>query len=90
VSDEKVVINPVGTISLSKQGKAHIPTAIKRELGKDIIAYVPDAKTVLLFNPEESADNIIKSLDVIRQDLELRKVPSGHAYRKIVEGSKKE
>lgn len=69
------IVKPTDTFKIVKGGKAHIPVQILRELeikAHEKIAFVCDAKTVILFNPETPPEIILKSLDVLRDDVELR------------------
>ena len=66
------VIKPKGRIHMSKAGKAHIPSDISDMMSSRDIGFVSDAKTALLFDPETSASDILKSLNVLKDDLSLR------------------
>jgi hypothetical protein len=66
-------IKPHGTIKVSQIGNANIPAQIRRDLETDEIAFVCDAKTAILFNPDTPYEEVIKSLDILKSDLELRK-----------------
>ena len=68
-------IRPKGTIAVMEAGTAQVPKEIRDELavpGKGVIAYVLDAKTALLFNPESDPKDVIDSLKVLEADLKLR------------------
>jgi len=71
---EEKRIRPKGTIAVSEVGTAHMPKEIREELGiqRGDIAYVVDAKTAVLFSPNSSPKDIIKSLEILIQDLKLR------------------
>jgi hypothetical protein len=70
-------IKPVGSIKLSKQGKAHIPQLIQKETntqpGKEI-PFVINASTVLLFDPDLNLEELLASIDVLREDVKLRQI----------------
>jgi len=70
-------IKPVGKISISKQGKAHIPDLIRNTIGEKEVSYLINAKTVILFDPSASPEEVLKSLDIMRRDIELRIVQGG-------------
>jgi hypothetical protein len=55
-----------------RKGKAHIPKIVRQELGSDEAGYILDAKTVVLCNPEISADELIKSLELLIEHLKLK------------------
>jgi len=68
-------IKPVGTIKLTKTAKAHIPQLIRRETetqpGEEI-PFVINAAIVLLYNPKLDLQQLLASLEVLKQDLKLR------------------
>jgi len=68
MKDEKAV----GHICVNKAGKAHIPTIIRKECAAQKIPFVINANSVLLFNPSLDLDSLLKSIDVLRQDVKLR------------------
>jgi len=68
-------IKPVGHLKTTKGSKAHIPELIRRETGIEPggqIPYVINASTVLLYNPNLSLEQLLASIDVLRQDVQLR------------------
>jgi hypothetical protein len=68
-------IKPVGTIKLTKENKAHIPKLIRRETDTapgEEIPYVINAATVLLYNRKLELNQLLASLDVLKEDLKLR------------------
>jgi hypothetical protein len=69
-------VKPKGTLKVTKIGIANIPREIQRELEieNEDIAYVLDAKTAILFNPETSIEDILHSIEVLKQDILLRKI----------------
>lgn len=67
------IVEPHGYISVSKKHRiARIRDEIIREVKSLKIPYVVNAKTVLLFNPDATPEEILASLDVLRQDIKLR------------------
>jgi hypothetical protein len=69
-------IKPVGHLKLTKAGKSHIPRIVRRETDTEPgekIPFVINARTVLLYDPKMSADELTASLDVMKQDIRLRK-----------------
>jgi len=66
-------LRPVGYIRPTRIGNAHIPSIVRRELGHPReIPFVVTAHTVLLVDPRRSPEEIIKSLEVLKEDLKLR------------------
>lgn len=70
----------LGTIKVhDKHGYAYIPKMIRDELGidgKDDIPFVVDANCVLLVRKGASLDSILKGIDILKKDLELRSTES--------------
>jgi hypothetical protein len=74
-------IKPVGHLKTTKTCKAHIPELIRRETGVEPggkIPYVINASTVLLYNPNLSLKELLASIDVLRQDVQLRLQKGGY------------
>ena len=71
-ASEKPNIRPVGVIKANKAGKAHIHKVILKECGGNAIPYVINASTVLLYNPSLSLEELLASIDVLKQDVKLR------------------
>ncbi|MDH7564793.1 MAG: hypothetical protein ACQXXG_09490 [Candidatus Bathyarchaeia archaeon] len=75
MEEKQTRIRPVGTIKLTKTSKAHIPELIRRETetqpGEEI-PFVINAATVLLYNPKLDLEQLLASLEVLKQDLKLR------------------
>ena len=68
-------IKPIGSIKLTKTSKAHISELIRKETGIEQggeIPFVINASTVLLYNPNLSLEEILASIEVLKQDLKLR------------------
>ncbi|MHA1215649.1 MAG: hypothetical protein ACTSPG_10140 [Candidatus Hodarchaeales archaeon] len=72
MSKQKTIVKPHGTIKPTEGGTAHIPKQIREELGSDEIAFITDAKTAVLFNPNTPKEKIIASLKILIKDIELR------------------
>lgn len=72
-------IRPVGYLKTSKTSKCHISNLIHRETGTkagDSIPFVINARSVLLYDPSMTMEDILASIDVLIQDIKLREVPS--------------
>ena len=69
---ERPIIRPVGVLRANKASKAHIHKVIIEECGGPDIPYVINASTVLLYNPRLSLENLLASIDVLKQDVKLR------------------
>lgn len=71
----KIKIRPVGTLKLTRTAKTHISELIRRETetepGEEI-PFVISASTVLLYNPKLDLDELLASIEVLKQDLKLR------------------
>ena len=66
-------IRPIGEIKISKTGKSHIPAIIRREIGgSDKIPFILNAHTVVLFRDDAKPEDILASLEIIRNDIMLR------------------
>ena len=73
-------IKPKGIMTVSKTNTVHLPVEIVEQLelipdlqdGTKKVAYVTIGKVGLLFNPESSSDEVIKSVKLLLEDLELR------------------
>ena len=73
-------IEPQGYINVSEKHRtARIKDEIIREVKSFKIPFVANAKTVLLFDPSASSEDVLVSLDILRRDLQLRikKPPNG-------------
>ena len=68
----KTGIKPVGSIKVTKRGTAHIPEILRRELDYKRIPFIINARTALLFKPDLSADEVVRSVRVLLNDLLLR------------------
>lgn len=72
----KEKIKPVGWLKTTKASKTHIPGIIRRETDVspgEKIPYIINARSVLLYDPKLSAQELIDSLNVLKQDILLRK-----------------
>jgi len=73
-------IEPQGYLRVSeKQLLCRIKDQIMNELKSFNIPFVANAKTVLLYNPASTPEEVLQSLDVLRADLKLRIVPKEKA-----------
>jgi len=70
--EETSKIRPVGYIKANQAGKAHIAKVIRKECGTNEIPFVINASTVLLYNPKLNLDEILASIDVLKEDVKLR------------------
>lgn len=70
------VIRPAGKIKIvDERGYAYIPKEIREEVnvqGKGEISYFKNANTILLVRRGASRKDILKSIDVLKEDIELR------------------
>jgi len=73
-------IKPKGIMTVAKNNTVHFPVEISEQLelvpdsrdGTKRVAYVTIGKVGLLFNPDSSSDEVIKSVKLLLEDLELR------------------
>ena len=70
---ENMIIKPKGTMRVT-DGKTHMPSEIRSEITSREIAYISDAKTAVLFDPDTNASDIVKSLKLLIKDIDLRLV----------------
>ena len=61
--------------TINKQGQIYIPTKIQAEMGLNPqkspeIGYIANRKTILLLPPNLTPEQALRSIDIIRQDLE--------------------
>lgn len=67
---------PVGEIAIhDERGYAYFPKLIRREIGiegKGRVPFYLDANLVLLVRKEATREEILKGLDVLKEDLKLR------------------
>ena len=75
--EETTKIRPVGYVKANKDGKAHIHKVIRKECGTNAIPYVINASTVLLYNPNLTLEELLASIDVLRDDVKLRVTKGG-------------
>ena len=70
---------PIGEIVIhDKRGYAYIPKIVRKEIGlegKGKIPFYVDANVVLLVRGDATRDDIIKGLDILKEDLQLRWKP---------------
>ena len=72
---ESEKIKPVGYLKLTETSKAHISKLILRETAVEPggkIPFVINASTVLLYNPRMSLEDLLASIDVLKQNVKLR------------------
>jgi len=70
-------IKHVGYLKTTKTSKSHIPVLVHRETGTkagDSIPFVINARAVLLYDPSMTVEDILASIDVLKQDVKLREV----------------
>jgi hypothetical protein len=73
-------VRPVGILKVARTSKAHIPKLIMRETGGGHeIPFVIGASIVLLYNPELELEELLETLEVLKQDLKLRAVETPQA-----------
>lgn len=72
---ETIKIKPVGYLKTSKGSKSHIPGLIRRETGTkpgEKIPFVINANTVLLYDPTLTLEQLLASINVLKEDVKLR------------------
>lgn len=73
---------PIGKIVIhDTRGYAYIPKIVRREIGlegKGKIPYYLDANVVLLVRENATKDDIVKGLDILKEDLQLRWKTDNH------------
>ena len=71
-------IRPMGNIRiLDEKGMSYIPVIVRRELGvegKDQIPFYINANCVLLVRKGASKEDVIKGLEILKGDIELRSI----------------
>jgi len=65
-------IKPQGYISPGKKGTAHIKNIIRQEVGEEEIPFILGTNTVILFNPKANVESIIRSLQIIIEEIKYR------------------
>ena len=74
--DEEKPIRPVGHINIyDDRGYAFLPQLVRKELGvkgKDKIPFFLDANIVLLVRKDVKRKDILKGLEILKEDLKLR------------------
>jgi len=60
-----------GKISI-RSGKAHIPKAVRKELDKDEIGYILDARTVVLCDPDMDVNDLLRSIELLMEHIKLK------------------
>ena len=75
-------IKAIGYICVNKAGKAHIPVIIRERCETQKIPFLISAYSVLLFNPNLSLDSILKSIDILKEELRLAGDGMGSEKRK--------
>ncbi len=70
-------IRPIGYISISEEGKCHLPSIIRKEVGLKGSGKIPfylNANCVLLIRLDATLEEVLAGLDVLREDIKLRGV----------------
>lgn len=70
---ERTKIRPFGILKANKAKKAHIHKIIIEECGGHDIPYVINARSVLLYDPELSVEELVASVNVLKDDIVLRR-----------------
>ena len=68
-------IRPVGHLSASEEGKCHLPSIIRKEIGLKGPGKIPfylDANCVLLIRLGATLEEVLAGLDVLKEDIKLR------------------
>jgi len=66
---------PVGKVKVFKKRLGYLPKILLKEVGAgegDEIPFYIDANTVLLVRKDATLEDIIRSLEVLKEDLKLR------------------
>ncbi len=75
---QKIIENkrPIGEIVIyDDRGYAYIPKIVRKEIGlegKGRIPFYVDANVVLLVREHAAKEDIVKGLDILKEDLQLR------------------
>ena len=70
-------IRPVGYLKTTKTSKSHIPKLMHREVGTKAGEHIPfiiSSRVVLLYDSSLTIENILASIDVLKQNIKLREV----------------
>ena len=58
--------------SINSQGKVYLPIEIRQTLNAKRLEIIPNAKAIVVFAKGTASRDVIKSLDIVRLDLEHR------------------
>lgn len=61
-----------GILKINHRGSTYISDELRNDGFVGKVPYYSNAKTVTLVHPEASLEDALRSLDIIKQDLELR------------------
>ena len=61
-----------GILKINDGGSAYISDELREDGFVGRVAYYSNAKTVTLVHPEATLEDVLQSLDITKQDLELR------------------
>lgn len=70
-------VKPTGYIKLTKTNKTNIAEIIRRQLSvqsNELIPYILNARTVLLYDPNITVEDLKASLRILIQDVEQRDI----------------
>jgi len=69
-------------VSINSQGKIYLPIEIRQTLNAKHLEIIPDAKAIVVFPKGTAFRDVIRSLEIVRLDLEHRAElqPSGRKY----------
>uniref|UniRef100_A0A6M3M0F5 Uncharacterized protein n=1 Tax=viral metagenome TaxID=1070528 RepID=A0A6M3M0F5_9ZZZZ len=70
---KKSKIRPVGILKANRAKKAHIHKIIIEECGGCDIPYIINARSVLLYDPRLTAEELIASINVLKDSITLRR-----------------
>lgn len=61
-----------GILKINKRGSAYISDELREDGFVGHVVYYSNAKTVTLVHPRATLEDVLRSLDITKQDLELR------------------
>jgi len=65
-------IRPMSEIKISGKGTAYIPDSLRNEIHPNVLPFILNANTALIFNPNKTPEEILESIEIIKRDVKLR------------------
>ena len=65
-------IEPQGTFKVQHSGSTHFPVLLTNELGTKLISFVCTPRIAILYNPDDTLNEILKRIDLLKANLKLR------------------